>query len=117
MIYPLKLYLRHRPNAMMLALSGLLNLAAWVWVAWYIRPQADPVFLHYNILFGVDFIGEWWRVFYLPLTGTLIIFANAVIGWFLFQRDKYIAYAFLGMAMLCQVFLLIGAALLVFLNI
>lgn len=115
-IYPLKLYLKQRSNWLGLSLALLLNLVTWGWLGWNIRAQADPIFLHYNILFGVDFIGAWWWVFYLPLTGLVIIGVNGLIGWALFHKDKLIALLLQAVSVLSSIFLLVTAALLVFLN-
>lgn len=115
--YPIKLYLRHLPNRIMLLSSVMANLLIWGWLAWNIRPQESAIFLHYNVLFGVDLIGPWQRVFYVPLAGLSIILVNAFIGWFLFSKDKFAAHVLNGAALLSQIFLIVVAALLVFLNV
>ena len=115
-MYHLKLYFKHRPNWVGLSLALLLNFLTWGWLIWHIRPQTDPIFLHYNILFGVDFIGAWWQVFYLPLSGLVIIGVNFFVGWSLFNRDKFIALLLQAASVLGNIFLLVTAALLVFLN-
>lgn len=115
--YPLKLYIRYKPNLIMLSLALLVNISTWVWILWNMRPQEEMIFLHYNILFGVDYVGEWWRVFSIPIIGLLIIFANFLIGWFLFHKDKFISTIMNAVSLFCQLFLLVTAALLVFLNV
>lgn len=116
-IYPLKLYLRHLPNIIMFAASIILNIITWFWLFWQIKPQADQIFLHYNILFGVDLVGPWWRIMFVPLTGLAIIFINAILGWMLFGKDKFAAQLLNAVSVLCQIFLLVAASLLVFLNV
>ena len=114
--YPIKLYLKNRFNFIALVLSVSLNLANWLWLITQIRPQAELIFLHYNILFGVDYVGEWWKVYYVPLTGLIIILINFIVGWFLFNKDKFVAILLNIASILSQAFLFIAAALLVFLN-
>lgn len=117
-MYPIRLYLRYFPNIVIVPLGAVLNIATWVWPLIHLRvASGEQVFLHYNILYGVDYVGEWWRVLYLPLTGLVILVANACLGWFLFHKDKFVAYALNAVAVLCQVFLLIAVSLLVFLNV
>lgn len=116
-MYPIKLYIKHLPNLIMIPLGLLLNLASWVWLLSQIKPQTDPIFLHYNILFGVDYIGEWWKVLYLPIVGLFILLINTILGWVLFGKDKFAAQVLNFTSILCQVFILIAAALLVFLNV
>lgn len=117
MLYPIKLYFKYLPNLITLSLSLLLNILLWIWLLWKINPGPDPVFLHYNILFGVDFIGEWWQVLFLPLAGLLIFLINGIIAWMLFSKDKFISLLLNAVSLLCQMIIFIAGALLVFLNV
>ena len=89
----------------------------WAWLLWNIRPQDESLFLHYNILFGVDLIGSWGQIFYIPLVGAIIFVVNFLLGWFLFKKTELPAYLLLAMSILCQIFLGITASLVVFLNV
>jgi len=115
-LYPLKLYLQTLPNKVLLGSNLILNILIWGWLGWYISPQESPIFLHYNILFGVDLVGSWWRVFVIPVVGLSIIIVNTVVGWTTFHKDKFIAYFLNSTALICQIFLFISAYLLVYLN-
>ncbi|HLD31888.1 MAG TPA: hypothetical protein VJB37_03270 [Patescibacteria group bacterium] len=115
--YPLKLYFRAWPNLVSLVLSLLIDLFLFVWLFWEIRPQEELIFLHYNILFGVDYVGEWWKIIYLPLGGIGILLINGFLGWWLFRRDRFSAYVLNGTTLLGHVFLAIIASLLIFLNV
>lgn len=115
--YPLKLYFKNLPNLILLPLSLFLNIFVWVWLLWKIRPQVDPIFLHYNILFGVDYIGEWWRILFLPLTGLIILLLNAIIGWLMFRQEKFVAYLLNSITLICQIFLLLTSYFLIYLNV
>jgi hypothetical protein len=115
--YPLKLYLKHRPIWIMVSVSLLANLGSWVWLGWHIRPELGSVFLHYTVLFGVDLTGPWYRVFAAPIIGMSIIAFNHFLGWLFFHKDRFVSYVLGSVAVLCNVILLIVAALLVFLNV
>ncbi len=116
-LYPIKLYIKHLPNAILLGTSLLINVATWIWLLVRIGPQEENIFLHYNILFGVDLIGTWTKVFYLPLIGLFILLVNAIIGWLLFRTDKFITQMFNAISLLCQIFILIASSLIIFLNV
>ena len=116
-IYPLKLYLRKKQNLILLSLALLFNIASWIWLLYNIRPSTGQVFLHYNILFGVDLVGSWYNVLSLPVAGFFIIFLNALLGWFLYKQDHFAAYLLNAIAVLVNIFLLVSSALLVFLNV
>lgn len=115
--YPFKLYINYRPNLIISILAFLLNVASWVWILLEIRPQEETLFLHYNILFGVDYIGEWWKVLFLPITGLLIFIINFSLGWLLFHKDKFISIILNCVSLLCQIFVLVASGILVFLNV
>ena len=115
-IYPIKLYLKHRPTLVLLVLSGALNLATWLALVLQLQPQDDPIFLHYTILFGVDFLGPWSHAFVVPAFGLAILTVNGLLGWLIFHKEKFGALLLNSVSMLCQIFLLVGAQLLVFLN-
>lgn len=116
-IYPIKLYFKNLPNLIMLSLSLAVNILSWLWLVFQIKPQQEDIFLHYNVLFGVDYLGSWWKVFYLPIFGLLIFWTNMIIGWALFGKDKFIAQILNAVSLFCQIFIFISAALLVFLNV
>jgi len=101
----------------MFGIFFVLHILTWGWLLLNIRPQQDLLFLHYNTLFGVDLVGDWWKVFYAPLAGLFIFLVNVFLGWFLFAKSKFAAYLLIGIAVLCQLFLFVGSWLLVFLNV
>ena len=105
-LYPIKMYVKYRASWTLILLAAIINFATWVWIVWQIRPQTEPIFLHYNILFGVDFIGAWWKVYSIPLTGLVILIANFLIGWILFNKDKFVSLVVNAVSVLCQIFLL-----------
>lgn len=115
--YPAKLYLKHLPISLLLLAGLFLNLLIWGWLLWNIRPQADPVFLHYTILFGVDLTGQWYKVLVIPLSGLLILLVNTTVGWIFFNVDRFISYVCGSASILAHVFLLVAAWLLVYLNV
>lgn len=115
--YPLKLFLKHLPVRVMFIATMVLNLASWIWLLWNIRPTQTPIFLHYNVLFGVDLTGSWFSVFFVPFAGLGIASLNVFLGWMLFQRDKFVPQVLMAIALLCNAFILIQSALLVFLNV
>lgn len=116
-MYPLKLYLRHPFTATLLVLNGIVNLVIWLWLIVQISPQDQPIFLHYTVLFGVDAVGEWYRVFDLAIAGLVIFLVNACIGWFTFAEEKFIAHFLQSTALIAQLFIFVAATLIVALNV
>jgi hypothetical protein len=101
----------------MLSSALATNIVTWAWIAWNIRPVEDHIFLHYNILFGVDLIGAWYKIYNFPALGLFILLINAGIGWIFFRNDKFVSVIFSTIALICQIIILIAALLIVFLNV
>lgn len=116
-LFPLKLYIKHKPNLYFIIASAVLNLMSWFWLIYNIRPQDEHIFLHYTALFGVDLIGPWYKIFFLPLVGLILLITNIFIGWIIFRKDKTIGYLSNGISVFLQVLILIASHLLVLLNI
>ena len=116
-LYPLGLYLKKTWTLVPLIISVLLNSFVWFWILWHIGPTEELVFLHYTVLFGVDFIGPWWNLLYIPITGLAIILINLCIGWIFFGKDQFIARVLQLVSILAHIFLIIATILIVFLNI
>jgi hypothetical protein len=98
-------------------ISLVLNLLIWFWLFWQISGSEEVVLLHYNILFGVDYIGPRYLVAMIPLTGLFILISNAVVGWLSYPKDKMIAAMLNFATSIIQIFLLVAASLVVFLNV
>ena len=116
-MYPLRLYCKRPANLVSISASLAINLFTWGWLLFYIRQQEEPLFLHYTVLFGVDYTGEWYQVFFVPLTGFIILIVNMILGWFLFERDVFAGYVMNAMSVFLQIVLLVTSLFLVFLNI
>lgn len=91
MWFSLKLYLRDR----WLLVSGLgtlfVQLFSWGYLLRLLPPSSEPVFLHYTILVGVDFIGPAWQAYLLPLGGLIIVLVNYAVGFITFNQGRFLA--------------------------
>lgn len=62
-----------------LGIAFALLVIAWVMALWRVPQIVGPgavIPLHYNIYFGVDYIGAWWQVLLLPGFATLVLLVN-----------------------------------------
>lgn len=74
------------------------------------------VSLHYNIHFGVDEVGPWWRLF-VPLgVAFLVTVGNVWYAARVWQREQVIAYAFAIVTLLVHVFVVLHVFFIVLLN-
>ena len=116
MFYYLKLYLRDLRNLIPLVLSLGIQIFIWIYILLNIKPSIGRVFLHYNIVFGVDLLGEWWKILYLPLGGLIILLVNSVISFFLYKKDKFFSWLLSSWILLVHIYLVIEVYLLIRLN-
>lgn len=96
--------------------SLLLNLFLWVILYNRIPIQVEPLVLRYNIYVGINLIGSWWQVFYLPLIGLAIIFFNFLLAKMMFVKEIFLARLLAVMTFICQIFLAMIVILLTIIN-
>lgn len=84
--------------------SVVCNGVIWAYVLLKMRPSSDPAVLHYTIYFGIDRVGEWWRVYFLPLSGLVIIGVNGLVANVL-RREPLTGVVLFAMALMSQIIL------------
>ncbi len=97
----------------MLVAILFLQVAQWAYDIWQVRPQETPVFLHYNIYFGVDLIGPWYQFFLMPAIGLVIAVVNVLLARIVFRRQKIFGYIILGITLVYQVLIFLASYLII----
>ena len=94
-----------------LAVLISVNFLNWM-VAIFINRNVSQelVFLHYNVNFGVDLIGNAARVYVIPLLGVIIILINFILLIFIHKHSKFIVHLLLSAALIANLFLLSAIA-------
>lgn len=77
------------PNRLYLAGTVLVQAASW-WLSYYIYKNltSDLLVLHYNVDFGIDWIGDPNIIFYFPLIGLSFLLLS-IIMLFIFGPGKH----------------------------
>ena len=97
--------------------SFILNAVNWGLIAFFIRPVDFPIILHYNVYFGVDVIGDWWQIYYLPIIGLLILAANTLLGYLFYQqKERIVAHLLMLATFIVQIAILVAVACLLMIN-
>jgi len=107
---------RNRLNLGLLASGLFFNLLTWGVLARFIKPSEYPIPLHYNIYFGIDLIGPYSRVFSLPLISFFILLMDFILAFWFYSKDRLAAYILLLTSCAAQIFVLIGAVSLIYIN-
>jgi hypothetical protein len=97
-------------------LSLLLNFLTWIFLYWQVTPQTEPVSLRYNIYFGVNLIGEWWQVFWLPLFGLVFLIINYILTLAFIKKERVPAYFLTYGTTLLQILVAVLAVFTVLIN-
>jgi hypothetical protein len=81
-----------------------------------IFPHQSNLPLHYNIPFGVDYIGSWYEVWWLPVLVLIFTITNCVVGFWIWRRDRVLSYFMLAGTVYVAVIILTALALITWLN-
>lgn len=99
-----------------LFLALLLNIAQVLVLIFGIKPQAEPIFLHYTTYLGVDFIGAWYLVYLIPIVSLMFVAINLGIVYVFLHKDKLLWHILTVSSALLNALLLVDAILLVIIN-
>ena len=81
------------------------------------RPIDLPIVLHYNVYLGVDIIGDWWQMYFLPIIGNLFFLVNTILAYFFYQKkERLAAYIFLLASFFVEAGILIAISGLMMIN-
>jgi hypothetical protein len=95
----------------------ILNGINWGLIAYFIRPVDFPIVLHYNVYFGVDVIGAWWQLYFLPAIGLIILTINTVLGYLFYQKkERIIAHLLMLATFIVQIGMTVGVVSLLIIN-
>jgi len=98
-------------------ISAFLNLTAWFFLYVNFKPQSQPIILHYNIFFGIDLIGSWFNIYFIPLFALTCGFINFTLSVIIYTRAKILSYLLIHTSSLIQILILLAVIFLIFQNI
>lgn len=89
------LFIPDRRVRLVFLLSLGLNVASWVIALWAALPyygKDEFMALHKTIYFGVDWIGPWYEMLFLPALGLFFIIINFFISQYLWKKDENLSH-------------------------
>jgi len=117
MFYSPKLFVRDYWVGVPLIIAGVSVIFIWWYVLSRLHPGSEQIFLHYNAIFGIDLVGAWWQILYLPAAGTAIWLINFLSALWFYRADKFLARLLAVLSAVWEIFLAVAAFLIVGLNI
>ncbi len=97
-------------------LSLFLNLALYLAIYWLIKPSLDSLILHYTVYFGIDLIGQWYKLYLMPIVGSFLFLVNFPLALFFYKKEKVASYLLTSVTFLIELFLAVGGGLLIWVN-
>jgi len=99
-----------------IVLAILANISLWVALFRTVVPTDSPIILHYNIFFGVDAVGNWKSLFFMPTLAAALLFLNLVLSRFFYYKERMVSYLFAGAALALQLLMAVGVISAILIN-
>ena len=112
----IKEFLEDAANKILLGSSLILNIGLFLFFWFFIKQSNVPIVLHYNVNWGVDYLGEVKSIFILPLAGMVILLLNGFLAANFWNKNKTLSYFFAAVTLLVQFFLIVSGIALFVIN-
>jgi len=112
----MKEFFKNITNRLLMGSSLVLNIALFLFFYFFIEQNNVPIVLHYNVNWGVDYLGEVKSIFTLPAVGMIIFLLNGVLAIKLWGKNRALSYFLTTAAFLAQFFLVISGIALYLIN-
>lgn len=89
----------------------LLQLLHWGFIFYKQGTNADIIPLHYNIYYGIDWLGSGYWLYLYPFLGLLIYFLNMILAAVWYARERWVSYFLVTAGLLANLLLATGLAL------
>ena len=109
-------FLKNKIIFNLIALSFILNLFLWIMFLQNKKEGDYPVILHYNLIFGVDYLDQYQKIYSISAMGLIIILFNLILGYYLYSKEKLASYLLVFSAFVVQIFLLFAGYLIIAIN-
>lgn len=106
-------FFRDKTVLLLFIASFLINSATWIYLLLSVKPQANPIFLHYTIYFGVDLIGPWYRLLLMPAAGLVALCLNLALAHTIYSKTKIVSYSIIGSTLLVGLIIFLASFLIV----
>ncbi len=111
------LFFRDRGFFLATLFAWLSHSVLWILLLWRFnivyQGGRDYIALHYKVVFGVDWLGQWYSIFLLPMTGMIIIVTHYLLAKHSYHQQKTFVYLLMGSAIACQCVLVFALSLII----
>jgi hypothetical protein len=107
---------RNRIILVSVSLCSLFLIVGLLFVYVNMGKLASPLILNFDETLGRDFFGEVQSLWFLWITGLVVVFVNLFFGHFLFYRERTLSYLLFGITALLSLFHLVAIIRVISLN-
>ncbi|MFZ2970220.1 MAG: hypothetical protein WA063_03675 [Minisyncoccia bacterium] len=99
-----------------LLFSFIINISIWYYIYKNQITGDYPVILHYNLIFGVDYLGDYVKAYFIPFVGAIILITNTLLSHFVYSRERLASYFLVINVLIIQIFLFFAGYLIIRVN-
>lgn len=92
--------------------SLLINSLIWLIIIWRVPVSSEWIPLHFNVFFGIDWIGPWLGVFVYPAVGLMIILFNLFLIFLVYVKSLLLVRILSFSSLVTQTIILFGLLIL-----
>lgn len=112
----MKEFFENITNRILIISSLALNIGLFLFFYFFIKQNNIPIVLHYNVNWGVDYLGEVKSLFILPVVGIIIFLLNGSLAIKLWKNNRILSYFLTVVIFLTHFFLVINGIALYLIN-
>lgn len=81
-------FLSDRINAVGFGISAVLNIIHWGLLYFKISPSQNKILLHYNVVYGPDFVEKSSYLYLIPLLALILLLLNFILASHFYKKEK-----------------------------
>lgn len=103
-------------NYTSLGIAGLLNIIHWLILFSKIKPSKTQILLHYNVVYGPDFIQKSIYIYWIPLLALILLLINVSVASVFYKKEKLASYFLNISSVAVQLIFLVASIVLIIVN-
>lgn len=109
----LKPYWKDGIISIIIFFSFISNLFMWYFIYAKRIEGNYPVILHYNLIFGVDYLGSYNNLYLIPIVGLSVLVFGTILSYHIYAKEKLASYFLQFNALVIQIFLFFAVYLVI----
>lgn len=111
-----KSFIQDRVNFSSVGFALLINIIHWVVLLIKIAPGSNSILLHYNVVYGSDFVEKSMFIYLIPTTALCLFFVNVILGAYFFNKEKALTYFLIFSNIAVQLVFFVASVVLIIAN-